>query len=155
MNIKSARFAKLFPLVILLLIALACPAFSEDIKTLIKKAEAGDLDAQLNLGYAYYDGQGVPQNNHEAVKWFRKAAEQGNAKAQFNLGALYGNGQGVPQDYALAYYWFSLSASKMTGKEDYKRSAEARDKSAMKLTTDQLIKAQQMTRDFEAKHTRN
>ena len=34
----------------------------------------------------YRNGQGVTQDNAEAVKWYRKAAEQGYAAAQFNLG---------------------------------------------------------------------
>ena len=65
-----------FSLVIFLLTALACPAFSEDIQTLIKDADGGNPKAQFNLGVAYYTGQGVPQDYTEAVKWYRKAAEQ-------------------------------------------------------------------------------
>jgi len=48
-----------FSLVIFLLTALACPAFSEDIQTLIKDAEGGNPKAQFNLGLAYGNGQGV------------------------------------------------------------------------------------------------
>jgi TPR repeat protein len=35
------------------------------------------------------DGQGVPQDYAEALKWFRIAAKQGEAKGQFNLGVAY------------------------------------------------------------------
>jgi TPR repeat protein len=45
-------------------------------------AEAGDVDAQYNLGQMYRRGQGVPQDYAETVKWYRLAAEQGNADAQ-------------------------------------------------------------------------
>ncbi len=58
----------------------------------------------------YDNGQGVPQDYAEAVKWYRMAAEQGDAKAQSNLGFMYDNGQGVPQDYAEAAKWFRLAA---------------------------------------------
>ena len=58
----------------------------------------GNARAQLNLGYLYANGQGVPQDCSEAAKWFRLAAGQGNAAAQFNLGVMYGQGQGVPQN---------------------------------------------------------
>ena len=34
----------------------------------------------------YDTGNGVAQNDTEALKWFRKSAEQGYAKAQYNLG---------------------------------------------------------------------
>ncbi len=37
----------------------------------------------------YDNGQGVPQDYAEAVKWYRLAAEQGYAYAQYNLGVMY------------------------------------------------------------------
>ena len=58
----------------------------------------------------YGKGQGVPQDDKEAVKWYRLAAEQGDAKAQNNLGVSYDNGQGVPQDYKEALKWTKLAA---------------------------------------------
>ncbi len=35
----------------------------------------------------YYNGEGVPKDYKEAVKWYRKAADQGIAHAQHNLAA--------------------------------------------------------------------
>jgi len=52
-------------------------------------AEQGNVEAQNNLGNAYYAGEGVGQDYTEAVKWFRKAAEQGYAEAQNALGVYY------------------------------------------------------------------
>ncbi len=40
-------------------------------------AEEGDVDAQFELGEAYFLGRGVPQDAAAAVAWFRQAAEQG------------------------------------------------------------------------------
>ena len=40
-------------------------------------AKQGDTDAQFNLGIMYDNGQGVPQDDKIAVKWYRLAAEQG------------------------------------------------------------------------------
>ena len=74
-------------------------------------AEHGHVKAQHNLGSMYYDGQGVPKNNAEAVRWIRKAAEQGLAKAQSNLGLMYGRGHGVPRDYANAVKWYRKAAN--------------------------------------------
>ena len=51
----------------------------------------------------YALGEGVPENDTEAVKWFRKAAEQGYADAQYYLGDVYYFGEGVPLDEV----WFS------------------------------------------------
>ena len=49
-------------------------------------AEQGNLAAQSLLGYKYYNGEGVPKDYQQAVKWFRLASEQGEAHAQFKLG---------------------------------------------------------------------
>jgi len=37
---------------------------------------------------SYAKGQGIAQNDAEAVKWFRKSAEQGNKVAEEELEAL-------------------------------------------------------------------
>jgi len=48
-------------------------------------ANRGNARAQNNLGHMYYNGEGVPQDDVEAVKWFRLAADQGNNSAKGNL----------------------------------------------------------------------
>ena len=58
----------------------------------------------------YATGEGVPQDDGEAVKWFRLAADQGDVSAQFNLGVMYGAGEGVPQDDGEAVKWYRLAA---------------------------------------------
>ena len=44
-------------------------------------AQAGSADAQYALGYLYYYGKGVPQDETIARDWIRKAAEQDHASA--------------------------------------------------------------------------
>jgi len=73
-------------------------------------AEQGNAKAQYNLGLMYRKGQGVPQDDAEAVGWWCKAAEQGDAAAQNNLGVMYKMGLGVPQDYAEAVRWWRKAA---------------------------------------------
>ena len=68
--------------------------------------------AQDNLGVMYANGQGVPQDDKEAIKLFRLAAQEGNAYAQFNLGSAYANGRGVPQDDKEAIKWYRLAAAR-------------------------------------------
>ena len=55
---------------------------------LIKKAEEGDVDAQFQLGLAYYNGDGINKNYRKAYYWFQKAIEQGNGDAQNYIGNL-------------------------------------------------------------------
>ena len=49
---------------------------------LIKKAEEGDAEAQYQLGLAYYNGDGIKQNNNKAYYWFQKAIELGCVEAK-------------------------------------------------------------------------
>ena len=78
--------------------------------TLRELAEAGDAEAQTELGWRYEDGRGVRQDDAEAVRWYRRAAEQGQARAQNNLGDMYHDGRGVVQDYGDAVRWFRRAA---------------------------------------------
>jgi hypothetical protein len=84
---------------------------SLDLSELQRKAENGDVAAQLELGSRYMnEKRGGVESDAEAVKWYRLAAEQGNAEAQVNLGRLYFLGAGVPTNYAEAAKWYRLAA---------------------------------------------
>lgn len=82
------------------------PAVSE----VLKRAQAGDPNAQNELGILYSEGRGLPQNYLEAKDWFKKAADQGHAGAQVNLGTLYSLGQGAPYSDPMALFWFQKAA---------------------------------------------
>ena len=113
-------------ILIALLIMLAAPISAQDFQkgleayrngdyaTALKEweplAERGNSRAQFNLGVMYDEGEGVPQDDKEAVRWYRLAAEQGYAMAQFNLGVMYDDGDGVPQDDKEAVRWYMLAA---------------------------------------------
>ena len=73
-------------------------------------AEQGDAVAQFSLGSMYANGEGVPEDDAEAVRWFRMAAEQGHASAQSALGFMYDTGEGVPEDDAEAMRWYRMAA---------------------------------------------
>ena len=45
----------------------------------------------------YYRGEGISEDDAEALKWYRKSAHQGFAKAHVNLGVMYDNGEGIPE----------------------------------------------------------
>ena len=73
-------------------------------------AEAGDAEAQNELGQRYETGRGVPQDFGTAVALYRQAAERGNARGQGNLGAMYVNGTGVQRDDNAALAWLRRAA---------------------------------------------
>ena len=91
---------------------LAVSGWAEDKKPepysaeLVRKAEAGDAEAQYNLGQCYENGQVGIKDNKEAVKWYTKSAEQGYAKTAFALSRCYEDGKGVPRDKNEAKKWF-------------------------------------------------
>ena len=71
------------------------------------------------LGSLYLNGDGVPQDYGEAVRWYRLAAAQGHADAYYSLGVRYIFGEGVPQDYAEAVRWFRLAADQGQARAHY------------------------------------
>jgi TPR repeat protein len=72
----------------------------EEIFELTKNsAEAGNAEAQFELGWMYFNGEGVPKNTAKAEKWFRKSAEQENAGAQTQLRFMHYVGEGMARDY--------------------------------------------------------
>jgi len=118
-------------------------AADDSLDWLTKAAEQGDANAQSTLGEAYAFGEGVPQDDTEAVKWYRKAAEQGNAEAQINLGVMYAEGRGVPKDDAMAYAWLNLAAA--SGDE---RARNNHDIIKKEMTPSQIEKGQALAREI-------
>ncbi len=91
--------------------------YTEAVKWYRKAVEAGNADAMYRLGEAYEDGEGVEEDEAEAVKWYReavkgyrKAAEAGNADAMNSLGEAYRDGKGVEEDEAEAVEWYRKAA---------------------------------------------
>ncbi len=62
------------------------------------------------LGKLYAEGQGVAQNDEQAIKWFAKAAEKGITEAQFHLAQCYEYGIGVGTDICLANEYYEAIA---------------------------------------------
>ncbi len=105
----------------------------------LRAAQQGDAEAQYNLGNMYRTGEGVPQNDTEAMKWFRLSAEQGYAAAQFTLGSMYFFGEGVPENNMKSYVWFSLA------KANWDEGAwEAVEEIKSLMTAEQIAKGQEL-----------
>lgn len=65
----------------------------------LKAAEFDETEAQFNLGYALYHGEGITQDYPSAVMWFKRAAHKQYPKAEYNLAFCYMYGKGVPCNY--------------------------------------------------------
>jgi len=69
------------------------------IPDLLRKAQEGDAEAQVEMGKIYRNGiKGVPANLVQAYIWFRKAEKQNNAEAIYQLGNMYLNFEVGPVD---------------------------------------------------------
>lgn len=76
------------------------------------RAEAGDAQAANLLANQYAQGEGVPQDWAEAIRWYQFAADRGLAVANFNLGLLHETGRGVPADPEKAFGFYMKAAQK-------------------------------------------
>ena len=76
------------------------------LKVWVPSAEAGDAEAQVNVGEIYERGLNGEPNYEVAAFWYQKSAKQGNSRAQFNLGTLYEQGLGVPKSKMEALNWY-------------------------------------------------
>jgi len=82
-----------------------------NIEELKKKAEKGDVEAQLNLAYLYlYGSDNIAIDYGQALSYYQKAAEQKSPVALNNLGSLYFSGIGTPVNYAKSIEYFDEAA---------------------------------------------
>lgn len=79
---------------------------------LMKRADAGDVDAQVELAHKYiFGGKRVEMNRDKSYFWFGRAAEAGDAEAQYEMGrAAEAGSMGRPRDLYEAFGWFKKSA---------------------------------------------
>ncbi|MBV8682429.1 MAG: sel1 repeat family protein [Caulobacteraceae bacterium] len=63
-----------------------------------ESANAGDVEAQLVVGDAYFYGRGVREDHGEAREWYAMAADQNSPQALRRLGEMYAAGDGGKKD---------------------------------------------------------
>ncbi len=71
------KFKSLLVVLVAWMVCLPLLGNGEDLAVTRQKDEQGNAEAQASLRKAYDNGEGVPQDDKEAVKWYRLAAEQG------------------------------------------------------------------------------
>lgn len=82
----------------------------QDLLVLRSNADAGDASAQFELSRRYLKGDGLEQNDDEAIRWLRLAAEGGLPRAQAGMGWMYATGKGVGKDDTLSFSWYERAA---------------------------------------------
>ena len=80
------------------------------LERLRQAAERGDPSAQYHLGKLLLQGNEIPKDAKDAVRWLTESAEQGNQYAQYALGKIYLLGKDSSKDFGTARMWFQRSA---------------------------------------------
>lgn len=117
----------------LLMLALSIPMLAQTwSKDLEKAAKKGDVTAQLAVGNAYFNGDGVNADKEKAAQWYNKAAlansaegkeklcsfhskelealaKKGDVTAQLAVGDFYFKGEGVNADKVVAAKWYYMA----------------------------------------------
>ncbi len=78
----------------------------------LRGAEAGDVEALVELGLMHSNGRGAERDHVAAKPYFEQAAERGHPEAEYCLGVLFNAGLGVEDDAAEAAYWYTRAAEK-------------------------------------------
>lgn len=117
-------------------------AAEESFESVLRKAEEGDAQAQMELGSMYYMGGRMGMDLPKSAHWFRKAAEQGEVTAQSVLASMYQWGWGVPKDHVLAFMWYSVAEA---GGDQF--SGSSLDDLAAKMTPSEIAEAKRLARE--------
>jgi len=116
--------------------------FAEAYCVLKPHAEAGDPEAQYNIGWMYLNGYGLAMNDSRALEWWERASDQGYIDASFSIAMLYSLGEGKVEkdmDKAIEYYLIAVE----DGHEDaimIIRSMLARNDEAISLRKQEIIR---------------
>ncbi|MBO5910867.1 MAG: sel1 repeat family protein, partial [Elusimicrobiaceae bacterium] len=76
----------------------------------LKRAMAGNAQAQYDMGHFYYQGKKVARNFTQAFNWFDTAAKQGHVRALVAVAGLYNEGKGCAKNPQKAFECYDMAA---------------------------------------------
>tara|TARA_B110000438_G_scaffold246346_1_gene247862 strand:+ start:59 stop:538 length:480 start_codon:yes stop_codon:yes gene_type:complete len=121
--------------------------YKKALEKLMPLADSGHAAAQYNIGVMHEWGNGVLQDNSQALKWYKRSAVQFHKDAQNNLGALYSKGEGTDQSFVEALKWFIISAE--NGSEGGQKNIRILEK---RMSYEQISLAQKLANDWMRLH---
>lgn len=86
-------------------------SFREALGWFQKAADAGSIEARVDIGMMLEFGWGVRRNPAEALKWYRYAAAGKSPRGMWAVGYSYQQGVGVAKDYRVAMTWYRRAAA--------------------------------------------
>lgn len=116
--------------------------FAEAYCVLKPYAEAGDPEAQYNIGWMYLNGYGLMMNDSKALEWWQRSSDQGYTDASFSIAMLYSLGEGqVKKDMGKAIEYYLMAVE--DGHEDANmivRSMLARDDESIRQRKQEIVR---------------
>ena len=76
-------------IIILFLLLCSVRVWGAEFKDTLKAAKQGDINAQFDIGFAYYAGRIISKDYEKADYWYKKAADKGHEDAQWHLDLLH------------------------------------------------------------------
>jgi uncharacterized protein len=113
-------------------------------------AQENNAEAQYNLAFMYFGGEGVTQNDEKAAYWFEQAAIQSHASAQDTLAYLYLNGRGLKVDRIEAYAWYRVAAE-----NGIFLARNISEKLKINMNTEERIHADLLSTEYIKKYSKN
>ena len=75
-----------------------------------REANAGNSEAQFQLGRLYDSGEKLERDRQKAITWYTSAANQGHAESQYRLAIAYLYGIGATRNVATGENWLTNAA---------------------------------------------
>jgi len=138
-------------------------------RSLVERAEGGEVAAPLALANQYQEGHAVPRDLVRAITWYILAGANGNAQAKqrsvqltrsvtpfeigqirYSVGRMYGQGIGVKLDYVSAYAWLELAKA-----QGQIRAEGEEHKLQSSMTAGQIAKAKARAAEWLKLHRRD
>ncbi|NOZ53254.1 MAG: sel1 repeat family protein [Gammaproteobacteria bacterium] len=93
---------------------------SSSIYPLLDQAKQGDIDAKYKVGLMFLEGDNVPKDIYEGIRWLQSAANNNHMRSQMTLGNIYFSGAyNVEIDYLVAAKWFRQAAKNGDAEAQY------------------------------------
>ena len=108
---------------------------------LARAADSGHDTAQLELGIALINGDGLPRNIEAGIDWLQRAALAGNPAAASKLAYIYLHGIGTPVDRVTAATFYFAARSVGLKEPDM-------EKFLTSLTPEERVQARARSRSF-------
>lgn len=79
--------------------------FTKAVELYKRACESANAEGCVKLGFMYYQGKGVKQDDAKAIEFYTKACDSEHAPLCYHLGMIHYSAQGVKEDKKRAKYF--------------------------------------------------